>query len=232
MPSIPSGSQPRQPSSTPRKPRTARQPVVEIAPESGSLEVVRAAAEGCTACPLWAPATQTVFGEGSETARVMLVGEQPGDQEDRQGHPFVGPAGQLLDSALREAGVDRDAVYVTNAVKHFKFEMRGTRRLHKKPADGEIAACHQWLDRELKIVHPELVVAMGASAARSLLGKATSVEANRGRFMPFGEQGRLVITVHPSYLLRIPDEYKQEAFERFVQDLRMAGDFLRGAMPH
>jgi uracil-DNA glycosylase len=211
-----------------RTPRAAREPAPQIAPDSYSLEVVRGAAEGCTACPLWAPATQTVFGEGPEEARVMLVGEQPGDQEDRQGHPFVGPAGQLLDRALAEAGVDREQVYVTNAVKHFKFEMRGKRRLHKKPVDGEIAACHQWLDRELKIVRPELVVAMGATAARSLLGKATPVEANRGQLLPFGDAAQLLITVHPSYLLRIPEEFKQEAFGKFVADLRMIGDFLRG----
>lgn len=210
-----------------RAPRSARQPAPEIAPVSDSMEVVREAADGCTACPLWAPATQTVFGEGPDHARIMLVGEQPGDQEDRQGHPFVGPAGQLLDRALLEAGVDRKQVYVTNAVKHFKFEMKGKRRLHKKPADGEIAACHQWLDRELRITRPQLVVAMGATAARSLLGKATPVEANRGKLMPFGEQAQLLITVHPSYLLRLPEQFKQEAYLKFVADLRMAAEFAQ-----
>ncbi|GIZ51384.1 UdgX family uracil-DNA binding protein [Noviherbaspirillum aridicola] len=193
-----------------------------VAPQNGDLRLVRAAAAHCQACPLYRDATRTVFGEGPDHARVMLVGEQPGDREDLQGHPFVGPAGQLLDRALEAAGIDRNGVYVTNAVKHFKFEMRGKRRLHKKPVDSEIGACHQWLARELALVRPEIIVALGATAARSLLGRATPVEANRGRFMPFAGDGRLLITIHPSFLLRMPDEARHAAYDRFVADLRLA----------
>lgn len=204
-----------------------------VAPDTGSLEEVREAAHDCKACPLWIDATQTVFGEGPEHARIMLVGEQPGDQEDRQGHPFVGPAGQLLDRALSDAGIDRGRVYVTNAVKHFKWEPRGKRRLHKKPADAEIAACHQWLERELELVAPSLVVAMGATAARALLGRATPIEINRGRLMPLAIGApagmQVLITVHPSYLLRVPDEARVEAYGRFVRDLKMAQPFVADA---
>ncbi|HEY0844287.1 MAG TPA: UdgX family uracil-DNA binding protein [Noviherbaspirillum sp.] len=205
--------------------RPARQSPPRVAPDTGSLEEVRRAAQGCQACPLWTNATQTVFGEGPVPARVMLVGEQPGDQEDRKGHPFVGPAGQLLDRALAEAGLDRGQVYVTNAVKHFKWEPRGKRRLHKKPVDAEIAACHPWLERELALVRPSLVVAMGATAARALLERATPIEANRGRIMPFHEDRQILITVHPSYLLRVPDAFRAEAYARFVRDLALAAGF-------
>jgi len=157
----------------------------------------------------------------------MLVGEQPGDSEDRAGKPFVGPAGRMLDRALVEAGIDRDTVYVTNAVKHFKYVPRGKRRMHKKPADAEIDACHQWLERELEFVEARLVVALGATAARSLLGRTTPIEANRGRLMPFSDGARLLITVHPSALLRVPDEFKAEAYRRFVVDLRVAAQFVK-----
>ncbi len=201
-----------------------------MAPDTGDLDDVRTAAHDCRACPLWANATQTVFGEGPEHARIMLVGEQPGDQEDRQGHPFVGPAGQLLDRALEDAGIDRDRVYVTNAVKHFKWEPRGKRRLHKKPGEAEIAACHQWLERELELVAPQLVVAMGATAARALLGRATPIEVNRGRVMPFAAGMQILITVHPSYLLRVPDEAREASYARFVQDLRQAVPFAEGRL--
>lgn len=162
----------------------------------------------------------------------MLVGEQPGDQEDRQGHPFVGPAGQLLDRALADAGIDRDSVYVTNAVKHFKWEPRGKRRLHKKPGESEITACHQWLERELELVTPELVVAMGATAARALLGRTTPIEANRGRTMQFNAGMQLLVTVHPSYLLRVPDAFRADAYARFVQDLRVAAPFAANGQGH
>jgi len=202
-----------------------------VAPESGNLDDVREAAHDCKACPLWANATQTVFGEGPEHARIMLVGEQPGDQEDLQGHPFVGPAGRLLDKALNDAGIDRELVYVTNAVKHFKWEPRGKRRLHKKPGEAEISACHQWLERELELVAPTLVVAMGATAARALLGRATPIEANRGRAMPLHGGMQVMITVHPSYLLRVPDALRDEAYARFVQDLRIALPFCKDARP-
>ncbi|HYD94975.1 MAG TPA: UdgX family uracil-DNA binding protein [Noviherbaspirillum sp.] len=210
-----------------RAPRAPKQAPPRVAPDTGSLQDVRNAAHDCRACPLWANATQTVFGDGPDHAPVMLVGEQPGDQEDRQGHPFVGPAGQLLDRALAEAGIARDDIYVTNAVKHFKWEPRGKRRLHKKPGDAEIAACHQWLERELELVAPLLVVAMGATAARALLGKATPVEANRGRVMPYLAEMQLLVTVHPSYLLRVPDDARAQAYARFVQDLRLAAAFAK-----
>ncbi len=189
---------------------------------SAALDDVRAAARGCKACPLWENGTQTVFGEGPARARIMLVGEQPGDQEDRTGHPFVGPAGQLLDRALAGAGIDRSQVYVTNAVKHFKWEPRGKRRLHKKPGDTEIIACHQWLERELELVSPKLVVAMGATAARALLGRATPVQANRGKRLPWYGGMQILITVHPSYLLRVPSELRAEAYAHFVRDLVLA----------
>lgn len=152
----------------------------------------------------------------------MLVGEQPGDKEDRLGRPFVGPAGRLLDRALAEAGIEREKTYVTNAVKHFKFVPRGKRRMHKKPADAEIDACHQWLERELELVAPRLVVALGATAARALLGRPTPVEANRGRLLSLAGNIALLITVHPSALLRIPDQYKAQAYRRFVIDLQAA----------
>jgi DNA polymerase len=162
-----------------------------------------------------------VFGEGEPRAAIMLVGEQPGDREDRIGRPFVGPAGRLLDRALAEAGIERDKIYVTNAVKHFKFVPRGKRRMHKTPADSEIEACHQWLERELEFVAPRLVVALGATAARALLRRPTPVEANRGRLLPLAGN-TLLITVHPSALLRMPEEFKAVAYRRFVNDLQLA----------
>jgi DNA polymerase len=214
-----------------RAPRVPKQPAPRVAPDTGSLKDVRVAANDCKACPLWTNATQTVFGEGPAHARIMLVGEQPGDQEDRTGHPFVGPAGQLLDRGLADAGIERSKLYVTNAVKHFKYEPRGKRRLHKKPADAEIAACHQWLERELELVAPALIVAMGATAARALLGRPTPIEVSRGKLMPFTAGMQILITVHPSYLLRIPDEARADAYDRFVQDLRLAADFARRGLP-
>jgi uracil-DNA glycosylase family protein len=213
-----------------RSPRVPKQTAPRVAPDARSLKEVREAAQACKACPLWENATQTVFGEGPAHARIMLVGEQPGDQEDRIGHPFVGPAGKLLDRALADAGIDRSQVYVTNSVKHFKYEPRGKRRLHKKPVDAEIAACHQWLERELELVAPALVVAMGATAARALLGRATPIEVNRGKLIPFVAGTQILITVHPSYLLRLPDDARADAYARFVQDLRLAGPFLEGGL--
>ena len=199
------------------------------AQKARDLEATRRAAAGCRACPLWRPATQTVFGAGPAHARIMLVGEQPGDQEDLAGRPFVGPAGKLLDRALAEAGIDRDLVYVTNAVKHFKFELRGKRRLHKKPADAEIAACLQWLQRELELVAPELVIALGATAARALCGRATPIEKNRGRPADFSPYGKLLITVHPSFLLRVPPQNRAREYARFVADLRIAARLSKRA---
>lgn len=194
-----------------------------------SLRTLRESARGCRACPLWRDATQTVFGAGPARSRVILVGEQPGDQEDRIGLPFVGPAGRLLDKALQQAGIERSGVYVTNAVKHFKFLLRGKRRLHKKPGDLEIAACHRWLEQELASIRPRLIVAMGATAARSVFGRTMGIEVNRGRIMPadsHSHRADVLITVHPSYLLRVPDRDRAEAFRRFVGDLRRARPYL------
>lgn len=179
-------------------------------------------AQGCRNCPLWADATQTVFGEGPVDATTVLVGEAPGDQEDRQGRPFVGPAGQLLDRALAEAGIDRSTVYLTNAVKHFKFTLRGKRRLHQKPDRGEIEACKPWLFSELELIQPRLVVALGATAAQSLMGRVVTIGRERGRFQPYPPDRSLFVTVHPSYLLRLPDERSQAMeYKRFVDDLRL-----------
>ena len=193
-----------------------------------SLGALRAEAADCRACPLWRNATQTVFGEGPARAAVMLVGEQPGDQEDLAGRPFVGGAGHMLDRGLAEAGIDRGQVYVTNAVKHFKFEPRGKRRIHKKPSEREIEACHPWLENELELVQPALVIALGASAAHALLGRSTPVERNRGKLLPLLGGARLLITVHPSFLLRVPEQYRAEAYRRFVEDLKLALPFLGG----
>lgn len=192
-----------------------------------SIETLRKAAAACRACPLWENATQTVFGEGLAHAPVMLIGEQPGDQEDLTGHPFVGPAGQLLTRALEAVDVPREQVYVTNAVKHFKFERRGKRRLHKKPVDAEISACHDWLTREIELIAPTLLVALGATAARSILGRATPITANRGRLHEYARGVSLLITVHPSFLLRVPEQDKDKEYRRFITDLRLVKPFLR-----
>jgi DNA polymerase len=187
-----------------------------------SIQEVRAAAAGCTRCDLYRHAGATVFGEGAAAAAVMLVGEQPGDQEDLQGRPFVGPAGQMLDKALAEAGIDRRTLWVTNAVKHFKFEPRGRRRIHQKPDTGEIQACRVWLDAEVALVDPRLVVALGATAAQALTGRTVTIGKERGRPRPWGEGRSLLITVHPSFLLRLPDPALQEVeYARFVADLAL-----------
>jgi uracil-DNA glycosylase len=201
----------------------------EIADEAfadRSFEITRQLARDCRACPLWEPATQTVFGEGPVPAPVMLIGEQPGDKEDLAGRPFIGPAGLKLDEALREAGVDRQKVYVTNAVKHFKYVPRGKIRLHQKPIAVEIKACHPWLDRELDFAQPKAAVAMGATAAQSLFGKATPINKNRGRLIAIGSCQALV-TIHPSYLLRIEEPADAQAeYARFVSDLKLLLPFL------
>jgi len=193
-----------------------------------SIAALHEEAATCRACPLWKEATQTVFGEGPEHAKVMLVGEQPGDKEDLAGHPFVGPAGQMLDRALEEAGIDRKKTYVTNAVKHFKFLARGKIRLHQKPNTPEIKACRQWYERELASIKPELVVAMGATAAQCVFGKITPINKTRGRLIDLDQGIKALVTVHPSYLLRLPDEDAKAAeYARFVDDLKIAADFLR-----
>jgi DNA polymerase len=180
-------------------------------------------AAACRACPLWANATQTVFGEGRVNARLMLVGEQPGDHEDLAGHVFVGPAGRVLDRALDEIGLAREQIYITNAVKHFKHERRGKRRLHKKPNTYEIDVCNMWLRRELDLIQPRTVVALGATAVRALTGKPLSITRERGRILDWLPQGNLLITVHPSFLLRIPDEADRRAeYRKFVSDLQVA----------
>jgi DNA polymerase len=188
-------------------------------------EALREEAKGCTRCHLYKPATQTVFGEGPVDARLMLVGEQAGDQEDLAGRPFVGPAGQLLDRALAEAGVDRSTAYVTNAVKHFKFEPRGKRRIHAKPDAAEIQACHWWIDQERMLIRPPVTVALGATAARALLGKVVTISRTRGQQHMLADGGECWVTVHPSYLLRIDDRAKaEEEYRQFVADLRNAGE--------
>ena len=193
-----------------------------------ALEEVRAAAAGCRACELWKLGTQTVFGEGEAGADLMLVGEQPGDKEDLAGRPFVGPAGRVLDHALDEAGIDRSDVYVTNAVKHFKWEPRGKRRLHKRPDSGEVTACRPWLDREIELVRPRVVVCMGATAAQALLGRGFKVTKQRGELFP-QEAGHVVTaTVHPSSILRAPDQATRDAeMAAFVADLRAVGRQLQ-----
>lgn len=187
-------------------------------------EALREEAMGCTRCHLYKHATRTVFGEGPVDARMMFVGEQPGDQEDLAGHPFVGPAGQMFDRALAAAGVDRSGVYVTNAVKHFKFEPRGKRRIHAKPDAGEIEACRWWIEQERTLVRPKMTVALGATAARSLLGRVVTIGRERGRAIPLPDgEGQGWITVHPSYLLRLQDKSQvDEEFGRFVEDLKAA----------
>lgn len=195
---------------------------------SGSpLEKVRLAAAECKACDLWKTGTQTVFGEGSEHAELMLVGEQPGDKEDLAGRPFVGPAGRILDQALDDAGIDRSKVYVTNAVKHFKWERRGKRRLHKRPDAGEISACRPWLDREIELVRPRVVVCLGATAAQSLLGRTFKVTKQRGEFFPQPEGHVVTATVHPSSILRAPDPRAREAaLAALTEDLRQVAKKL------
>lgn len=188
-----------------------------------TIDLLRQEARSCRRCPLWKPATQAVFGEGPRDADMMIVGEQPGDSEDLAGRPFVGPAGRVLDRALAAAGIDRTRVYLTNAVKHFKFEPRGKRRIHKRPGTQEIEACRWWVDQERAIVRPKLVVAMGATAARSLTGRAVTIGRERGSAMALPDGTALRITVHPSYLLRLPDTADHDTeFAHFVADLREA----------
>ena len=197
---------------------------------SDAIATLREEAAHCRACHLWKDATQTVFGEGSPHAPMMLVGEQPGDKEDLAGKPFVGPAGQMLDRALHEAGIDRSKVYVTGAVKHFKFVPRGKIRLHQKPNTEEIRACRPWYERELATIRPALVVAMGATAAQSVFGKITTINKSRGRLIDLAEGVKVLVTVHPSYLLRLPDAAaKAREYERFVADLKIAAALMKSA---
>jgi DNA polymerase len=195
-----------------------------------SLSAVRTAAADCRACDLYKNATQTVFGEGPRRAAVMMVGEQPGDQEDLNGHPFVGPAGRLLDRALEEAGVDRRLVYLTNVVKHFKWEPRGKRRIHMKPNAAEVAACRPWLEAELGLVKPRVLVCLGAVAAQALLGRQFKVSIDRGRFVESPLASRVLATVHPSSILRARDEEsRRDQMATFVKDLKTVAAALDGA---
>jgi len=192
-------------------------------PDSTDLGKVEAASKRCRACPLYLRGTQTVFGEGPKRAPMMLIGEQPGDQEDLAGKPFVGPAGKIMNRALEEAGIDRKQVYVTNAVKHFKWEPRGKRRIHKKPNSREIAACRPWLEAELNLVRPKLVVCLGATAAQTIFGPAFRVTRDRGKVLTSDFAPKVVATVHPSSLLRQPDEESREReYKGFVADLKVA----------
>ena len=197
----------------------------DLLPPRPSLPKLRDVASTCKACELWRVGTQTVFGEGKSRARLMLVGEQPGDQEDRAGRPFVGPAGRLLDQSLEEAGADREDVYVTNVVKHFRWEPRGKRRIHRKPGLEHILACRPWLESELKVVKPNLVVCLGATAAQAILGKSFRVTQQRGEVFDFEESyysGLVTATVHPSSILRAPSDRREEERKSFVADLRKA----------
>ena len=196
-------------------------PAGEDAGDCRSIAEAREAAKTCRRCPLWRDATQTVFGEGPEDAEVVFVGEQPGDREDIAGKPFVGPAGKVFDAILAEAGIERDKTYVTNAVKHFKFEPRGKRRIHAKPNAGEVSACRWWLDRELALVRPKLAVALGATAALALTGKALPVTKMRGQSLTRPDGLSVFLTIHPSFILRIRDEADQQAERaRFLADMR------------
>jgi uracil-DNA glycosylase len=196
-------------------------PVPDLLPDRPTLAAVRGAAAGCKACDLYLRGTQTVFGEGPSRAKIMLVGEQPGDAEDTAGHPFVGPAGRLLDRALEDAGIDRREVYLTNVVKHFKWEPRGKRRIHAKPNASEVGACRPWLETEIALVKPRVLVCLGATAAQALLGKSFRVSKQRGERVPSPLAPTVIATVHPSSILRAPDEAaRRDEMTRFVADLK------------
>ncbi len=210
-------------------PASPPSPVQELIPDHPTLETLRERAAGCQGCGLYRDATQTVFGEGRANAEVVLVGEQPGDVEDRSGRPFAGPAGKLLDRALEEAGIDRRQVYVTNAVKHFKWTRRGKLRLHKKPNAEEIRACRPWLDAELAVVKPRVLVCLGATAAQALLGSAFRVTRQRGQFVSSELASRVLATVHPSSVLRAPDdEARADAYRGLVEDLAKVAKEISG----
>jgi uracil-DNA glycosylase len=202
----------------------------ELIPDMATLSRLRDAAAGCRACDLYKTGTQTVFGAGAEHAEVMFVGEQPGDREDLEGQPFVGPAGRLLDEALEEAGIDRKRVYITNAVKHFKWKPQGKRRLHQKPNAAEISACRPWLDAEIALVKPKILVLLGATAAQALLGRDFRVSLQRGQFIERPGLPLMMATVHPSSILRAPDDESREIeMQAFVQDLKRLAPRIKGS---
>ena len=222
----PTGGMAKKPIDIEAPPRSA----APFVPETTNLRKLSAAAHECTGCDLYKNATQVVFGEGPQHARVMFVGEQPGDQEDRQGAPFVGPAGALLDKALEDAGIPRNDVYVTNAVKHFSWEPRGKRRIHKKPRASEIRACRPWLEAELRAVKPVILVCLGASAAQAVLGSQFKLMQNRGQVQTSALSERVIATIHPSAVLRAPDsEGRRAAYEMLVSDLRVVAKNLTKA---
>jgi uracil-DNA glycosylase family protein len=226
MPKKPVGSDDR-----PAKPDPdddTRRSAAPFVPDTTSVRKLSAAAHECTGCDLYKNATQVVFGAGPQKARVMFVGEQPGDQEDRQGQPFVGPAGALLDKALEDAGIPRTEVYVTNAVKHFSWEPRGKRRIHKKPRASEIKACRPWLEAELRAIKPTILVCLGATAAQSVLGSQFKLTQNRGKVQTSTLAAKVLATIHPSAVLRAPDsEGRREAYESLVADLKVVAKLLR-----
>lgn len=209
---------------------------VAAVPDTADLAGLRAAAATCKACELWEPATQTVFGDGPVDARIVFIGEQPGDVEDRRGLPFVGPAGRLLDRALEDAGIDRETTYVTNAVKHFRFEARGKRRIHQTPGAEHVTACHPWLLAELELTTPELIVCLGATAAKAMLGSSFRITRQRGQLMPYdpplGNEDAAVksvwimATTHPSAVLRVPDDARAQAYDALVADLKVGAAAL------
>lgn len=208
-----------------RRPARSAAPFI---PARLTVPALQEAASSCTGCDLYKQATQTVFGEGAGHAEIILVGEQPGDQEDRAGHPFVGPAGKILDKALAEAGIARHDVYVTNAVKHFKWEPQGKRRKHKKPSAAEIAACRPWLEAEVKVLGPRLIVCLGVTAAQSVFGKLVRLNEIRGKSWSTAMGSNVFVTVHPSAILRHPEAaQRDEEYRRFVQDLRRIGKFIK-----
>ncbi|MCD6052248.1 MAG: phage polymerase-related protein [Verrucomicrobia bacterium] len=207
------------------KPATTAAPLI---PPRPTLKKLKLAAHDCRACPLWRNATQTVFGEGAARAEVILVGEQPGNDEDLAGKPFVGPAGKLLDHALVEAGIDRSKIYVTNVVKHFKWEPRGKRRIHKKPNSREIAACRPWLEAELEVLKPKILVCLGATAAQALIGKDFKVSRQRGQLAPSHLAPNVMATLHPSAILRAPDEETRHTqLKDFIADLKQVAHLIQ-----
>ncbi len=209
--------------------RTESTGAAEYIPEHPTPRVLREAVQKCRGCDLYAHATQAVFGEGPNAAQIVFIGEQPGDEEDRQGQPFVGPSGKLLDRALAEAGIDRSLVYVTNAVKHFKFEERGKRRLHKKPSGIEIRACRPWLEAEINLIQPQIIVCLGATAAQSIFGASYRLTKERGQFVRNSWAPHVTSTVHPSAILRAPDEARRHLeYERFVADLKKVHRLWKG----
>ena len=207
--------------------RKSQDSAESLIPEKPTLPELQEAAANCKACDLWENATQTVFGEGMRRAKVLFIGEQPGNDEDLQGRPFVGPAGRLLDQALEETGIDRRQTYVTNVVKHFKWEPRGKRRIHKKPNSTEIEACRPWLEAEIAAVKPRVIVCLGATAAQTLLGKEFRVSRQRGQPIPSPLAHTVIATVHPSSILRAPDEQSRRSeMQRFIDDLKIVADAL------